>query len=143
MKAPASAAVYVAELVADRLCSGLFDAYLHLACTPYLANPSAAPGVAHACDRLAVADVMASGVHALPPVIAVAEVVHALSGTTFSVRIPGQAARSFLPTLPLPNHVVSVMCKSGKGAADSELGTSLQAHRGMLTWDVRMGRRSR
>ena len=81
-------AVYVAELVADRLSSGLFDAYLHLACTPYLADPSTAPGVAHACDRLAVADVMATGVHALPPVIAVAEVVHALSGTTFSVRLP-------------------------------------------------------
>ncbi|KAK9820864.1 hypothetical protein WJX81_006444, partial [Elliptochloris bilobata] len=81
---PVVISVFAAELVADRLSSGLFDAYLHLACTPFLADPGAAPGVAYACDRLSVADVMATGVHALPPVIAVAEVVHALSGTTFS-----------------------------------------------------------
>ena len=108
--------MYVAELVADRLSSGLFDAYLHLACTPYLADPSAAPGVAHACDRLAVADVMASGVHALPPVIAVAEVVHALSGTTFSVRMPWPGS-ALVPLHPSSvHHVMSMLCQTGKGA---------------------------
>ena len=106
--------MYVAELVADRLSSGLFDAYLHLACTPYLADPSAAPGVAHACDRLAVADVMASGVHALPPVIAVAEVVHALSGTTFSVRMPWPGS-ALVPLHPSSiHHVMSMLCQTGK-----------------------------
>jgi len=78
--------VFAAELVADRLSTGLFDAYLHLACTPFLADPGAAPGVAHACDRLNVADVMATGVRALPPVIAVADAVAALQETTFSAR---------------------------------------------------------
>ena len=107
--------MYVAELVADRLCSGLFDAYLHLACTPYLADPSAAPGVAHACNRLAVADVMASGVHALPPIIAVAEAVHALSGTTFSVRIPWPGSALVPP--PLLCSIIACPCRARLGRA--------------------------
>ncbi len=83
---PVTIGVFFAELAADRLSTGVFDGYLHLACMPVLADPGATPGVAHACDRLEVTDVMATGLHALPPVIPVADAVAALTETTFSVR---------------------------------------------------------
>ncbi len=81
---PVVIAVFFAELAADRLSTGLFDAYLHLACMPVLADPVAAPAVAH--ERLDVSGVMAAGVRALPPVVAVADAAAALADTAFSAR---------------------------------------------------------
>lgn len=84
-------AVFFAKLVADLFGRGLFETYLELSCVPFLAEPMTSSSVSSITNQLSVADVMARGVTALPPVIAVSELLHMLQTTPYSVRPLGSA----------------------------------------------------
>ena len=69
-------AVFFAKLVADLFGRGLFETYLELSCVPILEEPMTSSSVSSVTNQLSVADVMAQGVTALPPVIAVSDLLH-------------------------------------------------------------------
>ena len=79
-------AVFCAKLVADLFGRGLFETYLELSCVPFLSEPMTSSRISSITNQLSVADVMAQGVTALPPVIAVTELLHILQTTPYSVR---------------------------------------------------------
>ena len=88
--------MFFAKLVADQFGRGLFETYLELSCVPVLAEPMTSSSVSSITNHLSVADVMARGVMALPPVIAVSKLLHILQTAPYSVRplcsarMPGQ-----------------------------------------------------
>ncbi len=78
-------AVFCAKVVADRFNRGIFEAYLDLACVPFLPEPMTSASVSSVTNQLTAADVMATGVTALPPVVAITELLHVLQSTSFQV----------------------------------------------------------
>ncbi len=64
---------------------GLFETYLELSCVPFLAEPMTSSSISTVTNQLTVADVMARGVKALPPVIAIPELLYILKTSSFSV----------------------------------------------------------
>ena len=88
--------MFFAKLVADQFGRGLFETYLVLSCVPVLAEPMTSSSVSAITNQLSVADVMARGVMALPPVISVPRLLHILQTAPYSVRplcsalMPGQ-----------------------------------------------------
>ena len=81
-----SCAVFCAKAVADQFTRGIFETYLQLSCVPFLAEPMTSSSISSITNQLTVADVMARGVTALPPVIAIPELLHILTTTSYSVR---------------------------------------------------------
>ena len=81
-------AVFSAKAVADMFNRGLFETYLELSCVPFLAEPMTSSSISAVTNQLTVADVMARGVTALLPVIAIPELLHILETTPFSVNSP-------------------------------------------------------
>ncbi len=77
--------MFFAKLVADLFGRGLFETYLELSCVPILEEPMTSSSVSSVTNQLSVADVMAQGVTALPPVIAVSDLLHTLQTTPYSV----------------------------------------------------------
>lgn len=76
--------MFFAKLVADLFGRGLFETYLELSCVPILEEPMTSSSISSITNQLSVADVMAQGVTALPPVIAVSELLHTLQTTPYS-----------------------------------------------------------
>ena len=71
--------------MADLFGRGIFETYLQLSCVPFLAEPRTSSSVSSITNQLSVADVMARGVTALPPVMAVSALLHTLQTTSYSV----------------------------------------------------------
>ena len=84
-------AVFCAKLVADRLTRGIFETYLTESCVPFIPEPLTSSKVASVTNALTVRDVMATGVTALPPVVAASRLVEVLKRCAYAVR------RSCLP----------------------------------------------
>lgn len=84
-------AVFFAKVVADRINRGIFETYLRLACVPVIPEPTTSSSVEAVTNRLDVADVMATGITALPPVVAVSELCKILETTKFQVAFPHPA----------------------------------------------------
>ena len=82
---PCSRAVFCAKAVADQFSRGIFETYLQLSCVPFLSEPMTSSSISSITNQLTVADVMARGVTALPPVIAIPELLHILTTTSYSV----------------------------------------------------------
>ena len=82
---PCSRAVFCAKAVADQFTRGIFETYLQLSCVPFLSEPMTSSSISSITNQLTVADVMARGVTALPPVIAIPELLHILTTTSYSV----------------------------------------------------------
>lgn len=80
--------MFCAKVVADRFNRGIFEAYLDLACVPFLPEPMTSSTVSSVTNQLTAADVMATGVTALPPVIAIPDLLHVLKSTSFQVSLP-------------------------------------------------------
>jgi hypothetical protein len=80
-------AVFFAKLIADRIKRGIFETYLHLACVPFIPEPMTSSRVASMTNQLTVAEVMATGITALPPLISISELLHILKTTKFQVRL--------------------------------------------------------
>lgn len=78
-------AVFFAKVVADRINRGIFETYLGLACVPFIPEPVTSSSVGLVTNQLDVADVMATGITALPPIIAVSELCLILETTMFQV----------------------------------------------------------
>ena len=86
-------AVFFAKLVADQFGRGIFETYLQLSCVPFLSEPMTSSSISSITNQMTVADVMARGVTALPPVIALSELLHILKTTPFSVSASSSCAR--------------------------------------------------
>ena len=79
--------VFFAKVVADRFCRGIFEKYLNMACVPFIPEPMTSCTVSSVSNQLTVADVMATGVTALRPVIAITDLIHILQATCYQVRL--------------------------------------------------------
>ena len=79
--------MFCAKAVSDQFGPGLFQTYLELSCVPFLSEPMTSSSVSTMTNQLTVADVMARGVTALPPVIAMPELLHILKTTKYSVSV--------------------------------------------------------
>lgn len=73
--------------MADLFSKGIFQAYLDLACVPFLSEPMSSSSTSSITNQLTVADVMARGVMAMPPVIAISEIIRILETTTYAVTL--------------------------------------------------------
>lgn len=82
-----SCAVFFAKVVADGFGRGLFEEYLHLACVPFVPEPMTSSTVGSVSNQLSVADVMATGVIALRPVILITDLIHILQSNCYQVRL--------------------------------------------------------
>ncbi|CAL8469782.1 g9324 [Coccomyxa elongata] len=80
---PITIAVFFAKVVADRFGRGLFEEYLHLACVPFVPEPMTSSTVGSVSNQLSVADVMATGVTALRPVILITDLIHILQSSCY------------------------------------------------------------
>ena len=97
--------MFSAKAVADMFNRGLFETYLELSCVPFLAEPMTSSSISAVTNQLTIADVMARGVSALPPVIAIPELLHILESTSFSVNGPPNTFHD-LSSAALLRHIV-------------------------------------